>query len=128
MNDIVLDASALLAFLQNETGGNNVEKYLANACMSSVNFSEVITILNQNGIHENIAKELITDVISEIIPFDSEQAFYTAILRQESKKFGLSFGDRACLVLAQQKKATVLTADKIWKNLHLENVRIEIIR
>lgn len=128
MNDVVLDASALLAFLQNETGGNNVEKYLSNACMSSVNFSEVITILNQNGIHENIAKEVITDIIHEIVPFDSEQAFFTAVLRQESKKFGLSFGDRACLVLAQQKKATVLTADKVWKNLRLDNVHIEVIR
>lgn len=123
---MVLDASALLALLQDEPGGNAVEKYLSEACMSSVNFSEVIAILNKNGIHENTAKELITDIIDEIIPFDSEQAFYTAVLRQESKKWGLSFGDRACLVLAQQKKTTVIT-DKIWKNLRIQNVNIEII-
>ena len=37
---VVLDASALLALIQGETGGENVRPMLANAMMSAVNFGE----------------------------------------------------------------------------------------
>jgi len=40
---------------------------------------------------------------------------------------GLSLGDRACLALALQMKASVYTADRSWKNLKLD-LRINVIR
>ena len=36
---VVLDASALLAFLRNESGADRVEQYLSQASISSVNWS-----------------------------------------------------------------------------------------
>lgn len=126
--EIVLDASAFLALLQQEKGGEQIEKHLPNAIMSSVNFSEVIAVLVQNGIAEEEAKTLPVDIVKEIVPFDMHQAYLTALLRKDTKKWGLSFGDRACLSLAQLRKTTVLTADKIWGKLHLDHIQIEVIR
>ena len=45
MSKVVLDASALLALIKNETGGDVVESLLGNIVMSSVNVSEVASIL-----------------------------------------------------------------------------------
>jgi PIN domain nuclease of toxin-antitoxin system len=126
--EIVFDASALLALIQQESGNEMVEKHIGNVIMSAVNVSEVITVLANNGIEEEQAKLLTNDMIEDIIPFDAEQAYLTALLRKSTKKHGLSFGDRACLSLAQIKKTTVVTADKIWANLHLKDVHIQVIR
>lgn len=125
---IVLDASALLALLQKENGFEQVEKRLPHAMMSSVNLSEVIAVLIHVGISEEKAYTLTTEIINEIIPFDSEQAYLAAYLRKLTKTHGLSLGDRACLALAQLQKTTVLTADKIWSKLQLNDIRIEVIR
>ncbi len=47
--DIVLDASVVIAYLNQEKGMEVVTKHLGNACMSSVNASEVISdLLNRN--------------------------------------------------------------------------------
>ena len=42
MTVLVLDASALLAYLQDEPGGEVVEGVLAEAMMSSVDWAEVV--------------------------------------------------------------------------------------
>ena len=42
MTEVVLDASALLALLQEEPGSALVENHLADAVISAVNVSEVI--------------------------------------------------------------------------------------
>lgn len=47
---IVLDASALLAYLFKETGHEIVAKYIEEACISTVNLSEVIGRLIRDGI------------------------------------------------------------------------------
>lgn len=125
---VILDASALLALLQKEKGYEQVEKNLPHAMMSSVNISEVIAVLIHVGISEEEAHNLTTDIISEIIPFDREQAYLAACLRKITKQHGLSFGDRACISLSQREKVSVLTADKIWSKLQIDGIHIEVIR
>jgi len=125
---MIFDASALLALLQEEKGCEHIEKHLSHAIMSSVNFSEVISVLINAGITEKDALTHITALVKEIIPFDSEQAYQAARLRAGTKKYGLSLGDRACIALGQLYKVTILTADKIWSNLSLQDVKIEVIR
>lgn len=126
--NVVLDASALLALMQEEKGSEYVEKHLSNAIMSSVNFSEIISVLINTGIKEEDALTHTSALITEIIPFDSEQAYQVACLRSATKKYGLSLGDRACIALGQRYKTTVLTADKIWEKLQLSDVSIHVIR
>ena len=44
-----------------------------------------------------------------------------------TRGLGLSFGDRACLALAQRLGGTALTADRSWARLELD-IRVEVIR
>jgi PIN domain nuclease of toxin-antitoxin system len=52
MSEVVLDASAILALLNKETGSEEVLKFIGKAAMSTVNLSEVIAKLADAGIPE----------------------------------------------------------------------------
>lgn len=121
MNKAVLDSSALLAFINQENGSEEVEKYLPNAIMSSVNIAEVAAILSLIDIPEDIIIGIINDLNIEIINFDENQALQSGFLRKQTKSAGLSLGDRACIGLSTIKKLTVVTADKVWAELGLPN-------
>ncbi len=126
-NSVVLDASALLALLNEEEGSEIVERVLPNAVMSTVNLSETIAVLAGIGIDAADAKQLTFSLIREYIPFNQEQAYCAATLRSLTKKYGLSIGDRACLALAKLQKLKVFSADKVWSKLDL-GIDITIIR
>ena len=126
-NKIVIDASAILALLKMEKGYEKVANRLDDAIISSVNFSEVITVISRNGFGtEDVIKSL-KNTFLHIIEFDTEQAIITATIDKTTKKHGLSLGDRACLALAKQKNLPVLTSDKVWKGLDLD-VEVQLIR
>ncbi len=125
---VVLDASALLALLNEEAGHHAVEKILSKAIMSAVNVSEVITVLANIGIAQDEAERITLEMIEHIIPFDVEQACVAASLRKNTKSYGLSLGDRACLGLAKLQKLPVVTADKVWSKVHIDGVKIQVIR
>jgi ribonuclease VapC len=63
----------------------------------------------------------------EIIPFDQEAAYKAGSLIAETKKLGLSLGDRACLALGEIAQLTVVTAEQSWSKVKL-SVAVEIIR
>ncbi len=129
----VLDASAFLCYLQDEPGAELVAAALRSAClMSAVNFAEVLRKLADQQhapsdsyrlFHDNFVVGKIIDVI----PFTHLDAKFAAELYIDTKKFGLSSADRACLSLARQKKCQVLTTDKIWANLKL-GIDIKLVR
>jgi hypothetical protein len=52
VNDIVLDASALLAVLRSEAGAERVEPRLAGSGIGAVNLSEVVAKLIEDGVPE----------------------------------------------------------------------------
>ena len=128
MSKIILDASALIALIKNETGASIVEGLLGQVVMSSINVSEVASVLLESEMNSQEAQECLLPLISIIIPFDEEQAFYTAELRKHTKNQGLSLGDRACISLGIKMNLPVYTADRIWKNIRLDNVEINLIR
>jgi PIN domain nuclease of toxin-antitoxin system len=61
------------------------------------------------------------------IPFTAEQAKAAGSMVAETRAWGLSLGDRACLALGLALQAPVYTADRSWKNLKL-GVQIHVIR
>ena len=128
---IVIDTSVVIALINREEGFEVVEKHIGNAIISSVNFSEVITVANRElfETEEERAEglKLIRNTFSHIIEFDAEQAIIAASLDPLTKKYGLSLGDRACLALAQQQTLPVLTADRVWKEVGL-GTKIQLIR
>jgi ribonuclease VapC len=128
MSRVVLDASAVLAVLNNEPGADTLTpERLSNAICSTVNLAEVQTKLVSEGGSPEEAWEDTLSPIREAAPFTAEQARIAGSLVAQSRALGLSLGDRACLALGLALKAPVYTADKSWKKLKL-GVRIHVIR
>ena len=127
MNSIVLDASAVLALINNEKGSEVVLAALPHAIICSVNLSEVVSKLTDRGLVEAEIREDLDGFELRIIDFDRELAYRSGLLRDTTKAFGLSFGDRACLAVGQWLNCEILTSDKAWANLNFP-VPITIIR
>jgi len=128
VNRVVLDASAVLALLNNEPGsGILTPALLSNAICSTVNLAEVQSKLVSEGGAPDEAWEDALSPIREAAPFTSDHARIAGSLVSQTRALGLSLGDRACLALGLVLKAPVYTADKSWKNLHI-GVKIHLIR
>lgn len=129
MNDsIVLDASALLALIQDELGSDVIKPLLKHSIMSAVNIAESLTALQRINISPQESLALITDIVGTIVPFDIEQARYVAELQPQVKHKGLSLGDRACIALGIKLQLPIYTADKIWSEIMLDCANIKLIR
>ncbi len=112
----VMDASALLALMQGERGGDVVDELIVNnECVaSSVNIVEVGTRLVDKGLAPVHLARALKELDVQTIDFDLEQALLSATMRVGTRQAGLSLGDRACLALAQLMKGTAVTADSAW--------------
>lgn len=127
-NKVVLDASAILAVINEEKGSEKLAaELLANAMVSTVNLAEVQSKLVARGWNAEDAWEDSTGVVDEVLPFSMEQAKNAGSLISVTQSLGLSFGDRACLALALEQNAAIYTADRSWKNLKLP-IPIHFIR
>jgi len=127
MNNVVLDASAVLCLLNKERGHEKVEHALSDALISAVNVSEVMAVLLTIGMPEKEAITLLSDLLNNIIPFDKTQSFIAASLIKQTKSCGLSLGDRACLALGIAKHLPVLTCDKAWEKIEMP-VKVMLVR
>ena len=128
MNRVVLDASALLAILNQEPGAERMTpELLSAAATSTVNLAEVHGKLVGRGLNADEAWEATLSPIREAVAFTSEHARLTGDLAVQTRALGLSLGDRACLALGLALKAPVYTADRSWKKLKI-SVRIHVIR
>lgn len=127
MNKYVLDASALLALINKETGHELVADVVTHSVISTVNVAEVVSVLHRHDIEVEAARHMIKGIVFAIVPFDEQQAFTAASFNKLTHKFGLSLGDRACLSVAQHLKLPALSADKLWSKLKI-GIDIRIIR
>ena len=127
MSGVVLDSSALLAFIHGEPGGEVVAGVVGEACISSVNLAEVVTKLVERTGSLALAQAALGMANVEVVDFDRLQAAQAGALVTRTRSRGLSLGDRACLTLASRAAAPVLTADRIWATLKLD-VEVRLIR
>ena len=109
---VVLDASALLAYLQDERGGERVREVIADAVMSTVNWAEVIGKARDDAVDTRGLKEDLASLGLAIEPFSAEQGEVAGRLKERTRRLGLSLGDRACLALGSDRGETVYTADR----------------
>ncbi len=114
---IVLDASALLAVVRDEPGAEVVEPLVNGALMSSLNWSEVVQKVMQRGMDVGSVRSVTEAAGLQIVPFDVRQAERAARLWMVHRSAGLSLADRACLALALNRGATVVTTDRAWGRL-----------
>lgn len=126
MIENILDASAILAVLYNETGKEKVEPILEKSAVSRVSATEVLTKLIEKGMSVDEAKQTFDDLELEVIELDENQSLKAAELRPLTKHLGLSLGDRCCLALAILENLPAVTADRNWASFNL--CKIEVIR
>ena len=125
---MILDASALLALLQDEPGAEKISAVIGQSKISTVNWSEVIQKLAR---HDSEAANIRPDIEAlglTIVPFSVEQAEGAAALWPLTRPFGLSLADRVCLQLGIAMQETVLTADTIWQDVEHSELTVELVR
>jgi PIN domain nuclease of toxin-antitoxin system len=111
---VVLDASAVLAFLHGEDGTNDVETaLLGDARCGAANWSEVAQKVLAAGRDWQLVRALLASYdnlrVEPVVVDDAEWA-----ARRWRRGEGLSLADRLCLALAERVDADVLTADASW--------------
>ncbi len=122
----VLDASALLAYLQREAGADSVRAVISNARISTVNWVEVVQKINGEAIEAAQLRSSLEGLGIVFIPLTSTQAEIAGSLRSRTKTHGLSLGDRAYLALGIDLRAPVYTADRVWAQLAIESEVVTI--
>lgn len=126
MSTYVLDASALLAYLQDEPGAEIVAEAVAEgAVVSTVNLAEVLGSAAELGreprdLAEELRRSSLLDGAIAVEPFTAVDAVEAARLRRDTRRLGLSLGDRACIATATRLEAPALTADAAWGELDLD--------
>ena len=127
MSRAVLDSSALLAYFLAEPGAKAVKEYIGGGVLSAVNLSEVVARLANTGAAEEFIRRQVKKLSLSISEFDEEAAYTAGMLRERTKEYGLSLGDRACIATAAQLKLPAVTADRQWAELDV-GVEIVLIR
>ena len=130
---IVLDASALLAWILDEPGSEEVNIALGSgAVIHAVNWAEALTKLQEKGLTpDRVAADLTgIGLLGQTLQVDLgtlEDASMVALLRPLTRSAGLSLGDRYCLALGRRLGLPVLTADRAWTTLNGDH-KVVLIR
>jgi PIN domain nuclease of toxin-antitoxin system len=112
----VVDASAVLAWLQDEPGSDAAEPYLMEGIIGAANWSEVLQKSRQHGASSGFVARLLTSfglAVAEVTAEDAERA---ADLWQPASV--LSLADRLCLALGQRHGVPVVTTDIAWASVN----------
>ena len=124
---VVLDSSAVLTVINGEAGAERVEDVLMGGSISAANFSEVLSKLVDKGRDDGDAVAMLDALPLTVLPLDAAQARRAGLLRRQTRKLGLSLGDRACLALAVELGLPVVTADRAWAELDL-GIEVAVVR
>jgi PIN domain nuclease of toxin-antitoxin system len=118
----LLDASAILAFLQGEPGADRVREALQSTqCLvSAANQAEIISKSLDRGGNKDIIQRILAELDYTVIDTLAEDGTQAGWLRAATRHLGLSLGDRLCLATAQRLNSQVLTTDRDWLKLATE--------
>ena len=109
----VIDASAILAYLQGEEGADVVEELLiVGAVCGAANWSEVAQKVGARGGSWSTASALLSTFDLRVEPVTVDDAEAAAARWRPGS--GLSLADRLCLALGARLGAEVWTADRAW--------------
>jgi PIN domain nuclease of toxin-antitoxin system len=123
---VILDASALLAMIKNEPGGDRVAKVMSEARINAINFAEVVSHFDFLGTPPEQIDAMLTPLSVEVAPADRELATLAGKLRAATAAAGLSLGDRFCLAQALRDGLPAWTADRSWVDV-AETVGVDVV-
>lgn len=110
---VVLDASAILAFVAGEPGAAVVEAHLEQgAACGAANWAEVAQKVRAAGRDWDLVRALLRSYDVSVEPVTVADAEWAA--ERWRRGDGLSLADRLCLGLAERLDVEVLTADRAW--------------
>ncbi|MBT0565832.1 PIN domain-containing protein [Williamsia sp. CHRR-6] len=123
----VLDASAVLALLNDEPGASMVAERLDGATVFTVNLAEILTkVVDVGGDPRAVTAQLAAAGVAytEITVDDAQLAAVLLVLDGARQ---LSLGDRCCLAVALRvADSQVLTADRAWSQLAVPTTIVQI--
>ncbi|WP_375429425.1 type II toxin-antitoxin system VapC family toxin [uncultured Sphingomonas sp.] len=128
MTSAVLDASAVLALIRDEPGGDKVATHVGRAAISAVNLQEVVKELLVSGLDEPVIRELLDELRLEVRAHDAEAAYAAAALHEQTRQYGRGLGDRSCMALAISLGVPALTADREWRKVKVKGLKLEQAR
>ena len=125
MTPIVLDASALIAMLKQEPGGDKVAEIIGDSKITAINYAEVISHFCHAGMPIAEVDAMLRPLPMVVVSADEKLARLAGHLRTLTSSAGLSLGDRFCLALAQLENLPAWTSDRNWQTI-AEAVEVEI--
>lgn len=129
MSTVVLDASALLAMLKDESGGAKVAAAIADAAIGVVNLCEVVSHFVRAGMPAREVEDMLNALPLTVVAADAGLAWEAGRLRAVTAEAGLSLGDRFCIALAKREGLPAWTGDKAWKAISAAaSVKVVLIR
>jgi PIN domain nuclease of toxin-antitoxin system len=113
---VVLDASAVLAYVLGEAGAAEIRVHLPEAALSTVNWAEIA----QRHPEQPAVAELRTLLVEVGVTFEPltvDDAEAAAGMRAATRPRGVSLADRCCLALAARLARPVLSTDRALAGL-----------
>jgi PIN domain nuclease of toxin-antitoxin system len=124
---VILDASAVLAYLFDERGGDLVLPELGRSAISAVNWSEVVQRALGLGAWTESMRSEFESTGAQVLSVEPVHAERAALLREPTRANGLSLADRICFALAASRDRPILTADRAWAEIDV-GVEVRLIR
>ncbi len=111
----VVDASVVLAWLQDEAGADEAEPWLMEGVIGAANWSEVLQKVRQHGAPAGVVARLLASFGLSVVDVTRTDAEIAAVLWQRGTS--LSLADRLCLALGVRANLPVVTADTAWTQI-----------
>jgi ribonuclease VapC len=113
---VVLDTSALLAWLLGEPGADTVRQAIGpRAVVSAANWAELARKVTEKGTDWPQLRNALVALGLNVAPVTAADAEASATIAEP--RDGLSLGDRLCLAVGRRLGCDVLTADTAWADL-----------
>lgn len=111
----VIDASVVLAWLQDEPGAEDAEPLIMDGVIGAANWSEVLQKARQHG----VAPEMVARLLASfgLTVADVTRADGAAAADLWASEMPLSLGDRLCMALGIRMGLTVATMDAAWSTV-----------
>jgi len=111
----VVDASVVLAWLQDEAGADGAERHLVEGVIGAANWSEVLQKARQHGVDAELVARLLASFGLEVVDVVRADAERAAALWRIGH--ALSLADRLCLALGLRLGVPVATGDAAWSDV-----------
>ena len=111
----IIDASVILAWLQDEPGSDVAERHLMEGIIGAANWSEVLQKARQHGAPPGLVARLLSSFGLQVADVTGEDAEVAANLWNPGS--ALSLADRLCLALGLRLGVAVVSTDSAWPSV-----------